>query len=97
MTGSGGLGRGAAECPYGVVRRVVLATRGAPATLLIIREGTSALKREREKGHEGKFSFPPGLKKRQILSSYVREDVLIKYGLSHVWEDGRQGERRETG
>jgi hypothetical protein len=37
-----------AECPYGVVRRVVLATRGAPATLLIVWGGTSALKRECE-------------------------------------------------
>jgi hypothetical protein len=30
------LGRGAAECPCGVVRQVVLATRGAPATMLIV-------------------------------------------------------------
>jgi hypothetical protein len=36
MIDSNVLGRGAAECPYGVVRRAVLATRRAPATCLIV-------------------------------------------------------------
>jgi hypothetical protein len=70
------LGRGAAECPCGVVRQVVLATRGAPATMLSFWDFSSALKREREKGHErleeGQIMFSPALGPRNRCDQVKR-------------------------
>ena len=62
------------------MREVVLATRGAPATLSIIRGGTSALKRERENV----------LLQMEHLKSYDRVTERVEKGqlmLHGLWFD----------